>query len=590
MMRDIGAYETIREAHNTLNAEREDASTLPHRLTEAPVDQAGPPSPGLAMLMRRLAAVGIRADLQDGALAFRLAPPEGRVLRLTRPMPHPWLPQQSLEAIGILEEMDGYRAVYTTDARLERMIAGQAPDALIRKTEEQLNVHLRRLFEALLGPDHLRFSARVLFSARTVAVPGEAAGMPPLGYDRAGLPEDIAWTLFGPHVTRELREEQAVKRRTPKAAKALDALMAQSWVLLMRAPVITPTGILAFRPVRTPGRTLHVHPFACDLMNLDFDGDQMAVFLPVTEAAQREAEGMLTLEAHLARDPDLLVSFLPAKDALFGLTLHSLTGAGREEIHRLAGTRVSMPEGYLTRGALLDAMRGVLAREGAPATLERLDRMMRRGFELARASGASIGVFAGSGIPRPAPPVDGDPAVWEVYAEEVAARIAAYEDYQDPETGALLLASRCGARAQLSQLTEIIGAGGVVNDAEGKAVPIRHGFVEGLSPQELYALAHDGQAALWRSHHMQGFFLPFSRSHTPPFPAGRWRSHQMQGFTVRFEQTHRPRGHSVLARAMRSSHPGIVFARAAAAGEADPLTDVDARLFVGLGHIPAISS
>ena len=76
------------------------------------------------------------------------------------------------------------------------------------------------------------------------------------------------------------------------------------------------------------------------MMNTDFDGDQLAVFLPVTEAGQREAAERLTVAAQLTRDPELLVELRPRMDALLGLTLLSLTPAGRAEIDALAGTPV----------------------------------------------------------------------------------------------------------------------------------------------------------------------------------------------------------------------------------------------------------
>ena len=130
-------------------------------------------------------------------------------------------------------------------------------------------------------------------------------------------------------------------------------------------------------------------------------------------------------------------------------------------------------------------------------------------------------------------------------------------DYDDPETGMLLLASHSGARANTQEIMNIIGAGGVVENAIGELVPVRHGYVEGVTPNELYALAHQGLINLAKSHHLNDFGLRFSKSNHPRAPR-------------------------VLSRAMRSAHPGIVFAPAAAAGESDPLIDVDARLFVGL--------
>ncbi|MEE2993451.1 MAG: hypothetical protein VX603_09815 [Gemmatimonadota bacterium] len=162
---------------------------------------------------------------------------------------------------------------------------------------------------------------------------------------------------------------------------------------------------------------------------------------------EREAENKLSLVGHLQRDPELLQSFLPAKDALFGLVLHSFTEAGKQEINQLAGIDIPMPDGYLTRFALLEAMKIILEKEGVEKTIARLDQLMRRGYPAARISGASMGAFAGSNIDRPTPPIDDDPASWTVYADELAGRIAMQNDYDDLDTGMLLLASHSAARA-----------------------------------------------------------------------------------------------------------------------------------------------
>lgn len=272
---------------------------------------------------------------------------------------------------------------------------------------------------------------------------------------------------------------------------------------------------------------------------------------------EREAEQKLSLVGHLQRDPELLQSFLPAKDALFGLVLHSFTEACKQEINQLAGIDIPMPDGYLTRFALLEAMKIILEKEGVEKTIARLDQLMRRGYAAARISGASMGAFAGFNIDRLTPPIDDEPASWTVYADELAGRIAMQNDYDDLDTGMLLLASHSGARANAQQIMNIIGAGGVVKNAIGEPVPVRHGYVEGITPNELYAFAHQGLINLAKSHHLNDFGLRFSESNHPRAPR-------------------------VLSRAMRSPHPGIVFARAAAAGESDPLIDVDARLFVDL--------
>ena len=90
----------------------------------------------------------------------------------------------------------------------------------------------------------------------------------------------------------------------------LDEIMARSWVMIHRSPAFTPQTFLAFHPVRIAGRVLRLHALACRLLQTDFDGDQAAIFLPLTEQAQQEAGERLAIAAHLARTPDLLHDLL----------------------------------------------------------------------------------------------------------------------------------------------------------------------------------------------------------------------------------------------------------------------------------------
>ena len=104
--------------------------------------------------------------------------------------------------------------------------------------------------------------------------------------------------------------------------------MARSWVLVQRAPVVEPTGFLAFHPVRCAGQVIRLHPLANHSLNADFDGDILSIYLPLTEEAQREAGEKLSLAGHLHRDPGLLGNFLPLHSARAGLALLARTAEG----------------------------------------------------------------------------------------------------------------------------------------------------------------------------------------------------------------------------------------------------------------------
>ena len=552
-LRDLGAFETLAENHNTRSADRPDADTLAARVAAGPVAQAPPPTPAFERLRRGLAAAGIAAELEGGRLTLRLAPPTGG-LRLAKPVPHPWLRGQELEAVGALDGGPALDAVVAANRRLERMLASQAPAGLVAQAAEHLAARVRELLDALVPPEALRLGNRVLFSGRAVLSPALD-----LRSDQVGLADELAWALFAPLVVRELGDAAAVEARDARATAALDAVLARAWVLVNRAPTIMATSIVAFRPVRRPDRVIRLHPLACMFLNADFDGDQAAVLLPVTEAGQREAAEKLSVAGHLARDPALVRWLLPPMSALWGLVELSRSAAGRRELAELAGGAVAAREGFVTKASLLEAMREVLEREGAGATLERLERLMHRGFEAAKASGASISPFPDAGFERPPLPERGAFEDWRAHAEELADRIAARTDYDSVELGPQLLAVKSGARGALRQLARLLGSMGMVIDPSGRpAVPIRRGLVEGPSPDEVFACVAGSRKGLAQTA------LRCART----------------GCEIREASV--SKGFGALARAMRATRPGAVLARAAAAGEADPLTDLDSRLFVGL--------
>jgi len=279
--------------------------------------------------------------------------------------------------------------------------------------------------------------------------------------------------------------------------------------------------------------------------------------VPVTAGAQREAGERLSVAAHLARDPGLLSNLLPPAEALWGLADFSLTAEGRQEISQLAGVPVAAPNGFVTRASLLAAMEQVLRRDGIKAVLKALERLTQRGFEAAQASGASMSPFIGASLERPPQPERDDPELWDRYAEDLAEQIAPGLDFVDADLGPQLLAVKSSARG-LRQLTWLIGSRGTVTDFEGNAVIVRHGYSEGLTPEEMYACVVGAREALAQI-------------------AVEW---EQLGQGIRDRGA--PGGFNVLSRARQSTRPGIVFARAAAAGEVDPLTDVDSRLLVGL--------
>jgi hypothetical protein len=567
----IGAYENVREGLNTRAARKNNADDLAARLAAGAVEQADPPTPMFADLARRLRIAGIEASLEDETLALRFAPPEGDVIELACPVSHPWLRERELAEIGACTEADDYDTFSTpwylaersplletyaqmleANDRLVRMLQSRAPEKLVQDAIAQLQSRVDSFFDALLAPAHLLLGERQRFSARTVIAPGAD-----LRLDQVALADEIAWALFGPLAARELGgDEAAVRARTERAAKALDAAMARSWVIVNRAPTLSPAALIAFHPLREPGSVIRLHPLACEWLNADFDGDQVAVFLPVTEGGQREAGEKLSVAWHVTRDPALLDGLLPPGEALWGLAGLNLTEEGRREIAQLIGAEVVIPEGLLTRATLTGAMHEMLDRDGVEAALAALERLTQRGLEAAKASGASLNPFIGESLQRPPEPEGDDEDAWAAYQETLVESMLARTGYGNPDLGPQLLAIKAGVEG-MDHLSALVGPKQCADFDDQRAI-VRHGYAEGLTPEEIFAWAVATRKWLLQL------------------------VNEMETLAQTARERNAPGTFSVLARARRARHPGIVFARAAAAGEIDPLTDVESRVLVGL--------
>lgn len=408
-----------------------------------------------------------------------------------------------------------------------------------------------RFLDGLVDGRVLRPDQRTAFTGRAVIAPAVD-----LRYDQIGLPEEMAWTLFGPLAARKVGAE-AVGDRSARAAAALDGAMAASWVLVTRAPAILPTSIVGFRPVRRPERVIRLHPVACRALNADYDGDQSAVLLPLTAGAQREAAEKLSLAGHLRRMPEIVEWLVPSHDPAWGLAELSRTAGGLAEIRELATAEVAAPEGFVTRRALADALREVLDRDGAERALEVLERMMDRGFEVAKESGASLCAFVAAAAAGRDAPDGADPKAWEAYREGLVELVSSWRDFDDDVLGVQVLSVKSGARGQVSQLCNLVG-GCLVQDVARRIVGQRGCLAAGLTPREYYTRCAGARRGL-----AQVAFDVTRRAY------GVREAQRTGAFTV-------------LARAMRSARPGMVFAHAAAIGEVDPLTDPESRLFVGL--------
>lgn len=551
VLRDAGAYGFIAEQLNTRSTMHRDADSLTERLAKGQLESPVPPTPAFTELQKRLVAAGIRVELGNNGVAFGLATPPGEKMTFTQPIPHPWLPELQMKEIGIVADIPGYEALESANKRLYRALASDSPESLVRQAAEQLSACVRNVCDNLVYADDVHPRGRGLYSGRAVIAP--TIGMPAV---QAGVPEEMAWQLFGPATLLELggnssAATEALAARNQAAQDALDKVMERSWVVLNRAPTTASTAIVAFQPVRTSGHVLRIHPMVCEWLNADFDGDQVAIYLPVTKAGQHDAEHKLSMTAHLQRDASLLEKLLPRDEAMWGLAWVSLDASGRAELNSLFGKELHLPTGYLSRSMLYEQCRQVLAQEGVGAVLDLVESLWRIGFAGAKAAGASL---------RPFPAAN-----WQQTSaaspdnEAQLACLAARADFWAEDLGPQLLAVKCGARGNINQLAALSFGGRTATSADGRQISIQHGYQTGLQYEEWMALAAD----TWRR------FVQFMES---------WDRMTESAHAQAEASDH----YGVFARARRAAHPGVVFARAAVNGEVDPLADVDSRLFVGM--------
>ncbi len=277
--------------------------------------------------------------------------PEWMVLKVVPVIPPELRPLVPLDGgrFATSDLNDLYRRVIIRNNRLKRLMEIKAPEVILRNEKRMLqeavdslldnsrkssavkteaNRPLKSLSDSLKGKQG-RFrqnllGKRVDYSARSVIVVG-----PELKMHECGLPKDMAAELYKPFVIRKLIERGIVKtvksakkivdRKGPEVWDILEHVMKGHPVLLNRAPTLHRLGIQAFQPRMIEGKAIQLHPLACTAFNADFDGDQMAVHLPLGNEAILEAQ-MLMLGAHNILNPANGAPItVPSQDMVLGL-------------------------------------------------------------------------------------------------------------------------------------------------------------------------------------------------------------------------------------------------------------------------------
>ncbi len=244
---------------------------------------------------------------------------------------------------------DLYRRVINRNNRLKRLMELRAPEIIIRNEKRMLQEAVDALFDngrrgrVITGPNNRSLKSlsdtlkgkqgrfrqnllgkRVDYSGRSVIVVG-----PYLKLHQCGLPKKMALELFKPFILRKLEErgiassikaaKKYVEKERPEVWDILEEVIQEHPVLLNRAPTLHRLGIQAFEPILVEGKAIEIHPLVCTAFNADFDGDQMAVHVPLSMEAQMEAQVLMLSANNILSPSNGAPVAVPTQDMVFGI-------------------------------------------------------------------------------------------------------------------------------------------------------------------------------------------------------------------------------------------------------------------------------
>src|ERR687893_620910 len=244
---------------------------------------------------------------------------------------------------------DLYRRVINRNNRLKKLMELKAPEVIVRNEKRMLQEAVDALFDngrrgrVLRGANNRPLKSlsdtlkgkqgrfrqnllgkRVDYSGRSVIVVG-----PELRLNQCGLPKKMALELFKPFIYHKLEQQGAattiksakrlVEKERPEVWDVLDEVIREHPVLLNRAPTLHRLGIQAFDPVLVEGKAIRLHPLVCAAFNADFDGDQMAVHVPLSIEAQIEARTLMMSTNNILSPADGEPIIVPTQDVVLGL-------------------------------------------------------------------------------------------------------------------------------------------------------------------------------------------------------------------------------------------------------------------------------
>ncbi len=484
---------------------------------------------------------------------------------------------------------DLYRAVINRNNRLKELLELGAPELILKNERRMLQEAVDALIDSsrsrrrrYRGQKKLRslsdlikgkqgrfrrnlLGKRVDYSGRSVIVVG-----PDLGVSECGIPKEMALELFKPMVLREVLLEgyapnirmakEYVKQKPPEVWELLERVV-EGWpVLLNRAPTLHRLGILAFYPKLLEGHAISLHPCVCAGYNADFDGDQMAVHVPLSKKAKKEAEEIMLSTKNLLKPASGSPVVTPSKDMVLGLywltrtegnpledrvftvedaemavergalDLRQLTNIefegevrrttlGRLYVNQVLPSGMEYVEDIVGKSKVKDILARCLEEEGEDCMVKLVDDLKALGFKYATDSGVSMGIFDTEvGLEKDARIEEAEKKVAEIeqnfnrglLTEEEKKRLSnevwqettneleelTWESLSGENPMRILIES--GARGSRDQVKQISGMKGLVVDPTGNIVelPTKSNYFEGLSEFEYFAGARGARKGL----------------------------------------------------------------------------------------------
>src|SRR6266545_758617 len=409
---------------------------------------------------------------------------------------------------------DLYRRVINRNNRLKRLLDLQAPEIIVNNEKRMLQEAVDALFDngrrgrPVTGPgnrplksisDMLKgkqgrfrqnlLGKRVDYSGRSVIVVG-----PQLSLHQCGLPKQMALELFKPFVMKRLVDQalaqniksakRMVERARPQVWDVLEEVIKEHPVLLNRAPTLHRLGIQAFEPVLVEGKAIQIHPLVCAAFNADFDGDQMAVHVPLSAEAQAEARVLMLSTNNILSPAHGRPIAVPSQDMVLGiyyLTLEPIPPEKDEEVPRFS----SAAEALMALDHKLVTL-GVQDVTTPPDKAKILDLYEGRARKIEQQYTRGI--------------ITDDERRQELIEiwTEATDKVRDAMEAQFSRTNPIYMMANSGARGNIMQIRQIAGMRGLVANPKGEIIPrpIKSNFREGLSVLEYFISTHGARKGL----------------------------------------------------------------------------------------------